>query len=307
MTDNNSPNTLSNMDSNDQSLPANVRALLEKPVVQPNDPFPFKCRGCGHLCCTEQDILVMPHEALRIEFLLKRSGRKTGLHWMVMTHGSGTGLPLGLLSMDTPSNRCIFSQSVRENHTLVGALCTIRDARPAPCRIFPLGRALSFNKDEKDKAADYELRLVDRCPGFEPESEFGVPAMKIAAPEDQTAIGWLTAQLDPEIEEERDFYMREVVPAMLDAHLHAPTEANPEGIFPPIVVGPILGALMYTPQEWPDDPSGDHAAVMKHLRWFLGEIPMLVKAVQDANQRVVEFRENNSVILLEEDDLMPPE
>jgi Fe-S-cluster containining protein len=213
-------------------------------AVTADDPFGFACRGCGHLCCTRQGLGIQ--------------------RWGNLFLGGSTGLPVLSLRFDHPGNRCVFSRTVRVRGRTVGALCTIRDARPGPCRIYPLGRAFIYNPAGGE--AETEYRLVHRCPGFDPNSREGVPELKRPAPEGQTVSSWLAGQLQPDLEAEKQFYLERVIPAFMERGLHAPTEDSPSGRLPERLALPLLGPLFYPMLRPPEDLISDHATVMKWLQ-----------------------------------------
>ncbi len=239
------------------------RGFAEGQPIGADDPFGFACRGCGHLCCAEKTVLVMPPEAVRIHWHIAR--RDLGIaHWGALFLGGSSGLPVMALRFDHPGRRCVFSRTVRVHGRALGALCLLREARPGPCRTYPLGRA--FTLEPATGVTTTEYRVTHLCPGFDPASPEGLPDLQRPAPAGQTVASWLAGQLDPDQEAEKVHYLSSVVPAFMQARLHAPTEDQPAGRLPEALALRVLGPLLYPELPMPADPKDDHAAVIAWLQ-----------------------------------------
>ena len=239
-----------------------LETLMQGAAIGAEDVFGFACRGCGHLCCTNKTVLVAPPEALRIQWRIARNNLPQR-RWGQISLGGSTGLPVVSLRFDDPGRRCVFSRTVRVRGRTVGALCTIRDARPGPCRIYPLGRAQLYHIESLEFKSEY--RIVEHCPGFDPNAEEGVPELKQPAPEGQTVSAWLAGQLQPEVETEKQFYLERVIAAFMARRLHAPTEDNPAGGLPKRLALALLGPMFYPTLRAPEEPGDDHKRVMQWL------------------------------------------
>ena len=124
---------------------------MKKPIWPPVEGLRFKCTGCGQ-CCTggpgavwlsEEDILRLLEQLQipREEFLLKYT-RKIGARIS--------------LKEDPDNYDCVF---------LAGKKCSLYQARPAQCRIYPWWPEVIESKE----AWDYEK---ERCEGIDhPDGE----------------------------------------------------------------------------------------------------------------------------------------
>lgn len=266
-------------------------------------PLGFACRGCGPLCCVNTEVMVTPPEAARIIWYLDRHPkladalRRENIRWGAMILGGSTGLPLVLLNFipfkeDSPDDgrRCLFLAPVYGGdpagpHWLGMAWCAIREARPGPCRIFPLGRVIAGPKADVNDPARWEYRIVARCPGFEPAAPDEPTPPGYAPPTpSQTVRHWVAQQLDSDQEMEKNFYMMQVVSAYMQRRLHAPTDDSPDGRLPE-GAALALGRLFYAPPPAPADPADDHSVIMHWLASLAEQAPALEAALMDMPAR----------------------
>ena len=247
---------------------------MEKERFPGNVPLPFSCQGCGHKCCVGQTILLTPPEASRIIWFLYRNRISVG-QWASCFLGGSTGFPLlqlemALLDPENPDSPevCPFLRFVGSNGKWNGlALCAIRDARPCVCRIYPTGRLTNLQGDE----ATVEYIIANRCQGFElPAHGQAVPDGYCPPDPKQTIEDWVRSQTDPEQEEEKNFYMLDVLRAFLEARIHAPTENSPDGILTEQQAIDLGQMFIYNVLKAPDDPADDHKVIMAWLRLLKG-------------------------------------
>ena len=276
------------------SLPPSANPLFRKlqamPVIAPDAPFHFACRGCGQHCCVDQEILLAPPEFWRMAWHLQRTGLvKHG--WAEIFPGGSSGLPVAQIVFRREDRRtiCPFAATAYESSPSGGRrrvkglqFCAIREARPAPCRVYPLARAYSL--DPKTGAKEVEYRqAIQACPGFTPAAPGEPTAPGYApAPEGQTAESWLAGQTRTDLDDERQTYAHIVLPAFMAAHAHLATADQPEGRLPEGLVVRVLGTLFYSAGPAPDDPAGDHAAVMQRLLRLAEVAPELGKRLAEA-------------------------
>ncbi len=251
----------------------------------------FACRGCGQLCCVDTEVLVSPPEALRVEWLLKRRTdiaaplRLGNIKWGKLFLGGSTGLPLleiNFVPLDPnkleEGTACPFLAPVFVGDQWVRmAWCAIREARPAACRVFPVGRArLDITKPE------WEYRIMSRCPGFT-QAVPGEPVPPGYAPNPtQTVQDWLNEQCLPEQDQEKNFYLAQVVPAYLNAGLHASTP-DKVGMLPDEIAIGLLGRLFYGElPPLPSRPEYDHEAIMAWLKILIELVPAIRQRIFSA-------------------------
>jgi Fe-S-cluster containining protein len=257
-------------------------------------PLGFSCRGCGHLCCVDTEVLVTPPEAARLIWYLRRHleldayPRDNGFQWGAMFLGGSSGLPvvqLNFIPLDKTkpdgSRHCPFLAPVYgANHRWLNmAWCAVRQARPGACRIYPVGRMIG--QADPNQPENWQYRVVSRCPGFEAaQSGEAVPPGYVPPDPTKTIQDWVALQLDPEQEQERNVYLHEVVTAWMNAHLHAPTDDCPDGVLPEPLAMTIGASVLYAPPSPPRDPANDHRTIMEWLGFLQGSVPALEKSVQ---------------------------
>lgn len=261
-------------------------------LIQYDGPFGFACRGCGHLCCIDKTVLVTPPEAARIIWYLHRHPqleaglRSRNIRWGSLFLGGSSGLPvlqINFIPMEETNpqspRHCPFLAPVYRGdpeHPRWAnmAWCGIREARPSVCRIFPIGRA-SYDPANSEHPENWEYRIVEHCPGFEAAGagEAVPPSYQPPDPQ-QTVRDWLVQQINPDQEQEKNFYLQAVVPVFMQAHLHAPTADCPQGLLSePLALA--LGQIFYSPPPPPADPAEDHATIMAWLEGLRGLVTSL--------------------------------
>jgi Fe-S-cluster containining protein len=232
-----------------------------------NTPFPFACRGCGKLCCADTDVLVSPPEAACIAWYLKREHiLLKNPRWGTLSLGGSTGLPVLKLAFapwkEAPGAHryCPFLVPLPGHEN--AARCGVYPARPAPCRLFPLGRLIRLD----DNTESYIV--MERCPGFEPPTP-GEPLPEDYQPASpgQTRESWARKHANPEQDAEKRLYV-EVIQAYMERGLHAPTRDSPTGLLS-IESSLFLGqSLFYNLPPAPADPAQDHQTITGWLHFL---------------------------------------
>ena len=202
--------------------------------------------------------------------------------------GGSSGLPVVQLNFvpfdeakPDKGRHCPFLAPVysANHHWLNMAWCAVRQARPGACRIYPVGRMIG--QADPNQPENWQYRIVSRCPGFEAaHSGEAVPPGYALPDPAQTIQDRVALQLDPEQELERNVYLHEVVTALMNAHLHAPTDDCPGGILPESLAMTIGASLWYAPPSPPLDPANDHRTIMEWLGFLRDSVPALEKSVQ---------------------------
>ena len=110
-------------------------------LLEPDEVFAFRCRGCGKCCKNRDDLILTARDLFNI-------AKKTGMRtedvidkYCDLYTGRDSRLPIVLLLPVGSSRSCPF---------LTGTRCSIHDSKPAVCAIFPLGRIYQATADGKD-------------------------------------------------------------------------------------------------------------------------------------------------------------
>jgi Fe-S-cluster containining protein len=244
---------------------------LEKERFPGSAPMPFSCQGCGHNCCVGQTILLTPPEAARILWYMRRNRIDAGA-WAGSFLGGSTGFPVLQLEMeplnpDDPNSPevCPFLRFVPDpdGQRIRLALCAIREVRPSVCRIYPVGRLTSIRNEE----TVVEYFFASQCQGFElPAHGQAVPIGYLRPDPNQTVEDWVCSQTDPEQEEEKNFYVFDVLREFLDAHIHAPMGESRDGILNERQALELGRMFIYNIPAAPKNPADDHKFIMAWLR-----------------------------------------
>lgn len=152
---------------------------MKEPELVPigeNDTFGFACHQkvpCFNHCCKDLNQALTPYDVLRLKNHLKITSQEFIERYAMVYSGPATGLPVVSLrfSMDEDKN-CPF---VKPDG------CTVYEARPSSCRIYPLARAIQRSRIDGSVTEHYALLQEPHCRGFEQEGS-------------QTVRQWITSQ-----------------------------------------------------------------------------------------------------------------
>ena len=113
---------------------------IENNRLGPGDRFRFECDKCG-ACCRNQDGLIMgPLDICRMAKYLRITPQKWVERYCTVHIGDSSRLPVVRIRMEGPDRRCPF---------LERNLCSVQEAKPGICAIYPLGRSAKYNADGK--------------------------------------------------------------------------------------------------------------------------------------------------------------
>ena len=116
---------------------------------QPHNKFKFKCvKGCD-LCCKMNDIALYPFDIMELCNLLNLTTKEFHQKYTRFEFDSESRV-LRCYLITTP--KCVFFDN--------SSACTVYDARPVRCRIFPVARIFS-----RDGSVKYYLPK-EKCQGF---------------------------------------------------------------------------------------------------------------------------------------------
>ena len=138
---------------------------MKEPEMIPigiDDTFGFVCHKevpCFNHCCRDLNQALTPYDVLRLKNHLKITAQAFIEQYAVVYSGPATGLPVvSLRFLADKEKNCPF---VTPNG------CSVYEARPSSCRIYPLARALQRSRLDGSISEHYALLREPHCRGFE--------------------------------------------------------------------------------------------------------------------------------------------
>lgn len=130
---------------------------IEKYTIGLDEPFQFKCRGCGKCCKDRDDILLTSRDLFKIAKHLDTTPADIMEEYCDCYIGHDSRFPLVRLLPRGVNRACPF---------LLGRRCQIHECKPTVCALFPLGRALAVKEEpgegkEPEYTAGYILQPAD--------------------------------------------------------------------------------------------------------------------------------------------------
>ena len=119
---------------------------LESMTIGLDDTFKFHCDQCGKCCTHREDIILSPMDIFKMAKELKMTPVEFYNEYCVFNIGEHTRMPIVRLASEGKDTHCVLLK----NH-----LCSVHKVKPAVCAMFPLGRYMSFEKD------DYNAESID--------------------------------------------------------------------------------------------------------------------------------------------------
>jgi Fe-S-cluster containining protein len=133
--------------------------------VSAETPFGFlcdKCVSCFNECCRDLNQFLTPYDILRIKTGLNISSSEFLAQYCKQHTGPESGFPIITLKpIDAVDLKCPFV-------TPTG--CRIYDNRPSSCRMYPLARPISRNRESGKITEQYMLMKEPHCRGFEQDN-----------------------------------------------------------------------------------------------------------------------------------------
>lgn len=130
--------------------------------IETEETFHFACHGkvpCFNRCCRDLNQALTPYDVLCLKTFLKISSREFIQTYAVMFAGPSTGLPVVSLRFgDDKEKRCPF---------VTPGGCSVYEARPSSCRIYPLARALRRDRSDGRISEHFAVVREPHCRGFE--------------------------------------------------------------------------------------------------------------------------------------------
>ncbi len=134
--------------------------VAKLPRLDDNDTIVFKCHSsidCFNRCCGDVNLALSPYDVMRLRINLQIGSTEFMRKYAEVYPLSGNGFPCVMLSMRNDERQsCPF---VTEEG------CSVYDHRPGACRVYPLGRGASMDKEGK-LSEEYILVRESHCEGF---------------------------------------------------------------------------------------------------------------------------------------------
>ena len=132
--------------------------------VGKDESFRFACNknvSCFNACCRDLNQTLMPYDILRLKQHLELSSGEFLETYAIQHIGPETGLPIVTLRPDAANEKCC--PFVTDDG------CRVYNARPSSCRIYPVARAISLNRDTGRVTEHFALLKEPHCQGFSQE------------------------------------------------------------------------------------------------------------------------------------------
>lgn len=130
---------------------------MDKYTIGLDEPFQFKCRGCGKCCKNREDILLTSRDLFKIARYLDTTPGDIIEEYCDCYVGHDSRFPLVRLLPCGINKACPF---------LMGRRCQIHECKPVVCALFPVGRILAIKEEPKEGeepeySAGYILQPTD--------------------------------------------------------------------------------------------------------------------------------------------------
>jgi Fe-S-cluster containining protein len=131
-------------------------------TVDAKESFHFSClkeNACFGVCCRNLNQFLTPYDILKMKQGLNLSSTQFLAQYTVGHTGPRSGLPVVSLRFDPRENgACPF---------LASSGCRVYANRPTACRLYPLARAVSRNRETVRTSEHFALIREPFCRGFE--------------------------------------------------------------------------------------------------------------------------------------------
>jgi Fe-S-cluster containining protein len=113
----------------------------DKMKIGADDPFMFRCTMCGKCCIDREDILLNPKDLYKMSKELRLRPEETVGRYCDTYIGSSSGIPIVRLQPQGADKRCPL---------LNGSRCSVHNAKPTVCAMFPIGRVRAAGADKTE-------------------------------------------------------------------------------------------------------------------------------------------------------------
>lgn len=129
----------------------------DKIRIGPDESFQFHCDCCGKCCINREDILLNPFDVYRMAKALNITAQEVAENYCDVYLGDTSKLPILRLRPRGSIKRCPFLENRR---------CSINDAKPTVCALFPLGRMVRKSKSNNGgESVQIQYVLQSSCCG----------------------------------------------------------------------------------------------------------------------------------------------
>lgn len=115
-----------------------------------DEHFRFHCKQCGKCCINREDILLNPKDLYNISKELGLAPRDTIAHYCEVYLGQNSRIPIVRLKPRGSIKRCPLLRDRK---------CSVHNAKPTVCALFPLGRSIKLDAKETDPNAIERARI----------------------------------------------------------------------------------------------------------------------------------------------------
>lgn len=153
-----------------------LRQDFENKQLGLDEPFHFHCTICGKCCINREDILLTPKDLYNLARELHQTPEAVFDQYCECYVGADSRLPVVRLK---PQG------SVRLCPLLKDRKCSVHNAKPTVCALFPIGRGMDVEKDRINEVTTADIRYFFTNPDCGDKSEthtvrdwlgaFGIP------------------------------------------------------------------------------------------------------------------------------------
>lgn len=115
-----------------------------------DEHFRFHCKQCGKCCINREDILLNPKDLYNISKELGLAPRDTIAQYCEVYLGQNSRIPIVRLKPRGSIKRCPLLRDRK---------CSVHNAKPTVCALFPLGRSIKLEAKETDPNAIERARI----------------------------------------------------------------------------------------------------------------------------------------------------
>lgn len=137
---------------------------FDKMKIGVDEPFKFHCTMCGKCCIHREDILLTPKDMYRMAKKLGITPEELFEQYCETYIGSDSRIPIVRLKPRGSVRRCPLLKDRK---------CSLHDAKPAVCAMFPIGRCLMM--DAKTSSPEHittdDIQFIFTAPGCGDDSE----------------------------------------------------------------------------------------------------------------------------------------
>lgn len=131
-------------------------------ALAPDEPFNFECHPgirCFNHCCQDLNQALTPFDVLQLRNHLNISWDTFLKQYATLYIGEATGLPVVSLRFSSANEKhCPF---------VTPQGCSVYDARPTSCRLYPMARAIQRSRKDGRISEHFALIREPHCKGFE--------------------------------------------------------------------------------------------------------------------------------------------